>query len=124
MFAKRVSMIVLAMLILLVSCSPSAQNIRGEHWVIFSEKQAEEQQLGTWFLTSDQTSEYWTPSEEDVIAIEDGLIPYLEQSAERFYVRDIPVWERLDEYDRQYIGVIVDNRRIVYANYFCDSVVD
>jgi hypothetical protein len=124
MFTKQVSMFVLAALLLLTSCSSSAQNIKGEHWVIFSETLAEEQQLSTWFLFGDESIEYWTPSEQDVIAIEDGLIPYLEQNAERFYVRDIPVWERLDDYNRQYIGILVDGRRIVYANYFCDSVVD
>jgi hypothetical protein len=124
MFTKQVSMFVLAALLLLTSCSAPAQTIQGEHWVIFSETLAEEQQLGTWFLFGDEPIEYWTPSEQDVIAIENGLVAYLEQNAERFYVRDIPVWERLDDYNRQYVGVIIDNRRIVYANYFCDSVVD
>jgi hypothetical protein len=124
MFTKQVSMFVLAALLLLTSCSAPAQTIQGEHWVIFSETLAEEQQLGTSFLFGDEPIEYWTPSEQDVIAIENGLVAYLEQNAERFYVRDIPVWERLDDYNRQYVGVIIDNRRIVYANYFCDSVVD
>lgn len=121
MFAKRLSIILCATLILLASCSPSAQNIEGENWVIFSEKMAEEQQIGTWFLFDKQTIDYWTPSEEDVIAIEGGLVHYLEQNAEKFYVRDVPVWDRLDEYNRQYIGIIVDDRHIIYANYFCDS---
>jgi hypothetical protein len=61
------------------------------------------------------------PSEADVITIQDGLVSYLEQNSESFYTRDIPIWERMDEYNRQYIGILVDGKRIVYANYFCDS---
>ena len=111
-------------LTMLASCSPASQNVQCENWVIFSEQWAEEQHIGTWAIHSDQTIEYWTPSEEDVIAIEDGLVSYLEDNSENFYVRDIPVWERLNEYNRQYIGILVDGKRVVYANYFCDSVVD
>lgn len=120
----RLLLVVFVLSLFIPACSPSAQNIKGEHWVIFSEKLAEEQQLGTWLMSGNHRIEYWTPSEDDVVAIEDGLVPFLEQNSESFFVRDIPVWERLDEYNRQYIGMLVDGQRIVYANYFCDSVGD
>ena len=124
------------MLQLIISCSPSKQtispstptiasptqtiqNLQGERWVIFPESQAKDQGIATWFLNSGQTAEYWTPSEKDVLALEDGLISYLQNNSDRFY--ETPVWEKLDDYNRQYIGIILEGKRIIYANFFCNS---
>ena len=104
-----------------VACSSAAQPIQGEKWVIFSAKQAREQKLGGWLVTHDQTAEYWTPSEEDVLALENGLGTYLQKNPGRFY-EGTPAWERLDEYNRQYVGMVLDGKQIIYANYFCDSI--
>jgi hypothetical protein len=32
------------------------------------------------------------------------------------------VWERLDEYQRQYIGLERNGKQIIYGNYFCDNM--
>jgi hypothetical protein len=122
MFAKRHRLFVLLALVLLISsCSPSAK-MQGEHWVIFSEKQANEWEIGSWFAQNGETIEYWTPTEENVIAIENELTVFLQENPDHFYNSETPVWERLDEYNRQYIGVMLDDRQIIYANFFCDSV--
>lgn len=105
----------------LVACSSSAQPIQGKQWVIFPAEQAGEQGLGEWLLANGQTVEYWTPSESDILALEDGLAAYLQNSSNHFY-EETPVWERLSEYNRQYIGMVLDGKKIIYANYFCDSV--
>ena len=105
---------------LVVACSSSSQSIQGEQWVVFSAEQASEQSLGDWLVTNNQSPEYWTPSEGDVEALENGLVTFLQSNPESFY-GGTPVWERLDEYNRQYIGMNLDGKRIIYANYFCDS---
>jgi hypothetical protein len=94
--------------------------LQGERWVIFPEALAKEQGSATWFLNSGQTAEYWTPSETDVPAVEKGLVSFLQNNSERFYA-GTPVWEKLDDYNRQYSGIILDGKRTVYANFFCDS---
>ena len=125
MFIKRyfVSLVLSFTFVLqfLLACSASPQPIQGERWVIFSVEQASEQGLGDWLVTNGQTPEYWTPSENDVVALEDGLSAYLQNNPDRFY-EGTPVWERLDDYNRQYIGMVLDGKKIIYANYFCDSI--
>jgi hypothetical protein len=108
---------------LVIACSSPAQNLQGEQWVIFPAEQASEQDLGDWLVGNGQTAEYWTPSEEDVLALEDGLGSFLQQTnSDRFDLQKEPIWKRLDEYNRQYIGIILDGKKIIYANYFCNSV--
>jgi hypothetical protein len=115
---RFISFPILLLLQLVSACSPSAQNLQGERWVIFPAEQAKDQRIGDWFAKNGQT-EYWTPSDKDILALEKGLRAYLQNNPDRFY-EEIPVWERLDEYDRQYIGIVLDGKRIIYANYFCD----
>ena len=103
------------------ACSPTASSLQGEGWVIFPAEQAEEQKLGSWLATGDAEIKYWTPSENDVLALEDGRAAYLQDHADRFY-EGAPAWERLNEYNRQYIGIILGEKKIIYANYFCDSI--
>jgi hypothetical protein len=103
------------------ACSPTASSLQGEGWVIFPAEHAEEQKLGSWLATGDGEIEYWTPSESDVLALEAGRAAYLQDHADRFY-EGVPVWERLNEYNRQYIGIILGEKKIIYANYFCDSI--
>jgi hypothetical protein len=104
-----------------IACSPTSQPVQGESWVIFPAGQARDQGLGEWLAANGEAAEYWTPSENDVLALENGLSAYLQNNPDSFY-KGTPVWERLDEYNRQYIGMILDGRKLIYANYFCDSV--
>jgi hypothetical protein len=109
---------------LFLACSPTAQTapgLQGEPWVIFPPDQAREQGIGDWLVAKGQVTEYWTPSENDILALESGLSSYLQNNPDRFY-ENTPVWERLDEYNRQYIGIVLDQKRIIYANYFCDPI--
>jgi hypothetical protein len=121
MLINRRFIFILVILQLILACSSPAQNLQGERWVILSAEQAQEQSIGTWFMGNGQTMEYWTPVEDDVLTLENGLAVYLQNNPDRFY-GGTPVWERLDEYNRQYIGIILDGKKIIYANYFCDNV--
>lgn len=120
MFINRLLILTVLTLTILASCSPSSQNVQGENWVIFSEKLAEEQGIGSWF-GGNETLEYWTPTEDDVLALQSGLASFLEENPEGFNSQRTPAWERLDEYNAQYIGMELDGRRVIYANYLCDS---
>jgi len=112
-----------ALILQLAACSSPAQSMQGERWVIFAAQQAREQGIGDWFVQNGQTAEYWTPTEESVLALEDGLGPYLQQAnSDRFDGQKAPIWKRMDDYNRQYVGIILDGKKMVYANYFCDSL--
>ena len=106
---------------LIVACSSPAQNLQGEHWTIFPEQQARKLGVAGWVTTSGHTADYWTPAQESVFALEDGVAVFLQENSDRFYEQGTPVWERLDEYNRQYIGLTVDGRKFIYANFFCDD---
>lgn len=124
MLIKRLSVFLLAILILQHSsaCSSPARPPEGERWVIFPAEQVREQGIGDWFIQKGQTAEYWTPSEDDVLKLENGLGSYLQQAySDRFDQQKTPIWERLDEYNRQYIGIVLGGKNMIYANYFCDS---
>ena len=105
-------------LLLQTACAPSTQTVEGEKWIIFSEEQASELGIADGF---GQATEYWSPTEADVRALENGTAAYLQENADYFYPQGIPVWERLNEYNRQYAGLILNGKKFVYANYFCTS---
>lgn len=75
-------------------------------------------------FTADQiaASEYWpnnnhawTPSEADVMALEEQLTGYLQDGHPALL-------QKLESYTRQYWGTITpDGSRAVYANFFCDA---
>ena len=64
---------------------------------------------------------FWTPSVDDVLKLEEGIAEYLSHNPTQFYDQ-APVWERLDEYQRQYIGLERDGGKIIYGNFFCDNL--
>lgn len=106
-----------------IACSSSPESIQDERWVIFTAEQAREQGIGGWFVANGQTAEYWTPAENEVLTLEKGLGTYLQNNPDdRFGNQEAPIWERLDQYNRQYIGIMLDGKQIIYANYFCHSL--
>ena len=123
MITKRFTFGVISVLLVLqiMACSPSAQNVEGEKWVSFSGKQAEKLNIPKSYIEPEGMFEYWSPAESDVNAIENGLASYLQENSDGSSSEGEHVWERLDEYNRQYIGVIIDGQNIVFANFFCDS---
>lgn len=88
-----------------------------QNWVILPGVSAEEVEMATWLFGSD---DFWTPSEDDISAIEEKITDYLKENAEQFYWQP-PVWQQLEAYQRQYIGLVRDGRQIILGNYFCDS---
>jgi hypothetical protein len=87
-----------------------------QNWVIVTRKQAEE--IASWLGGS---GGFWTPSADDIFKLEERLAEYLSQNSSYFY-RQPPVWEQLDEYQRQYIGLERGDRQIIYGNFFCNNL--
>ena len=65
-------------------------------------------------------SEYWTPTAEQVVELESKLSDYLKSTAP---ARAPELWKKLDQYKRQYVGIVVEGRRLIYANFICDGVI-
>lgn len=79
--------------------------------VIFTADQAEQFVFGSFFPNEIQA--YWTPAQADVTALETALIAYLPQA--------VTLSRPLSDYYRQYAGLVLDGRREIYANYFCNA---
>jgi hypothetical protein len=98
-----------------VDMAESPTPVTNQSWVIVTKEQAEE--IASWLGGS---SGFWTPSVDDIIKLEEKIAEYLSQNPSQFYSQP-PVWERLDEYQCQYIGLERGGRRIIYGNYFCEN---
>ena len=94
------------------------QVTESQNWVILTEEQAEEMRLASWLVECDA---FWVPSADDILNLEERLPGYLSQNSHEFN-RQPPVWERLDEYQRQYVGFELGGEQFIYGNYFCHSM--
>jgi hypothetical protein len=110
--------IFLVLILFLVACtSQPAPNAEGGNWVAFSADKAHAAQMLDWLFPRD--AEYWSPTKADVRALESELPAYLQENKSAFYMTDAPVWEQLDKYNRQYVGIVLEGRKVIYASYLC-----
>ncbi len=58
---------------------------------------------------------YWLPSEPDVLKLEAKLPGYLSELAQR------APSARLEEFTRQYVGVVSNGRRLIYGSFLHNS---
>ena len=89
--------------------------------VIFSEENAPDLVAGLDGPDAAEVLEYWTPDEDDVEALEDGIEDYLDTAADDGDVESDLV-DRLPDYVRQYAGIVEDGEELILANFFCDDV--
>jgi hypothetical protein len=65
----------------------------------------------------------WTPTEEDILAMEEGVSTFLIQSENpMFGYSQTPAWERLNEYVRQYYGLTIEGENVIHAEFYCDAL--
>ncbi len=62
---------------------------------------------GTWLLTP-----------KEALLFEAGLQDYLRENPDP---RSPKLWEKLSEYKRQYAGVIVEGKQLIYTSFICNS---
>ncbi len=110
----------LVLILFLAACtSQPAPNAEEESWVAFSADKAQADQMLNWLFPADV--EYWSPTEADVHTLKSRLPAYLQENKSAFYMTETLVWEQLDEYNSQYIGIIFEGRKVIYANYLCGN---
>lgn len=88
--------------------------------VIVPESQAD----GFYFAFFGEHAEgYWTPAEADTRALEAEIVPFLRSLPDGARGGVAPdLWERLPGYGRQYVGIVEDERRLIFASFFCDDL--
>lgn len=65
-----------------------------------------------------EEKESWTPGKDDVLKLEEKIESYLKKAAVK---RSPQLWSKLAPYKRQYLGLMRNNRRVIYVNFFCDA---
>lgn len=120
--------VLLVLILFLTACTSQpaspAPNAEGENWVAFSADKARADQMLDWLFPADADAEYWSPTKADVRTLESGLPAYLQENKSVFYMTDAPIWEQLGEYNRQYVGIVLEGRKVIYASYLCRNETD
>ncbi len=70
-------------------------------------------------MTGRAEGKFWEPARGDVLQFEEGLAGYLREARNE---RSPELWRKLGDYKRQYVGVIEDGRKVIYANFFCSAL--
>lgn len=78
----------------------------------FRAYEAEEEQLAV--FADVHVDDYWTPPEVDTNAMNSVLVRYLESV-------EPELLEKYKGYKHQYFGYIMDGKKYIYGNYFCDD---
>jgi hypothetical protein len=115
-----IALIALGLSTLAASCQPVRPEAPAQHdrnSVIFTAQQTEAERAAIDAGAEDT----WTPTEADVMQLEEDLLPFLRQAEHPWLRPDPPIWERVIDYKRQYLGLIVAGERVVYANFFCSA---
>jgi len=113
---KMIIAINILLMISLGSCNNLPEG--NQNWMIVTKKQADETGMASWLVRSDG---FWIPSADEIIKLEEDLTGYLSQNSSYFFSQP-PAWERLDEYQRQYVGLERESKQIIYGNFFCDNL--
>ncbi len=65
-----------------------------------------------------EEKETWTPGKEAVLKLEERIEAYLKKAAAK---NSPKLWSKLAPYKRQYAGLMRNNRRVIFVNFFCES---
>lgn len=60
----------------------------------------------------------WTPLKDDVLKLEGKIESYLKQAAAK---KSPKLWSKIAPYKRQYVGLVRNNRRVIFVNFFCQA---
>ena len=114
---KNNKIFLVLIILFITACASPARNTESENWIAFSAEKAQADHMLDWLFPGE--AEYWSPTEADVRTLEDGLPAYLQENKSAFYMTDAPVWEQLDEYNSQYVGIVLEGRKVILASYLC-----
>ena len=63
------------------------------------------------------TTEFWTPTNDDVLAAETQIEAYLKTKSKNLRTTDL--WRKLPDYKRQYVGIMVKGHKRIFCRFFC-----
>jgi hypothetical protein len=86
--------------------------------IIFAGASAKQMDLEAIIGFTETINDYWTPSRDDVLAFEEGIGPYLQQAAPQTGPGSL---SDLNEYRRQYVGIVANGQRVIFAVFFCND---
>jgi hypothetical protein len=121
---RRFVPILCSLLLLMLNACDSAPSgntaemveLQGVSAVVLPENIAE----GSLAALGIKTEGLWMPGRADVVSLEIALPAFLQFNAQLFH-QDPPIWERLEGYKRQYIGIIENGKKVILANFFCQA---
>jgi hypothetical protein len=64
----------------------------------------------------------WVPTVEEVRTLEKQLETYLPQQQDVFDGSKTPIAERSPAYKRQYWGILKNEKKAIFANFFCNAL--
>lgn len=111
-----------ALLTALVLPQPSAPQLRRE-WAVVLPADYWPSNAYSWCREAPGRSGYWVPDSETIAALELALAPALNRALEQ-EVKDRDQRPAAAEYYRQYIGIRIGGRQVVYINGFHRSAVE
>jgi len=65
-----------------------------------------------------EEKESWTPDRADVLKLEKRIESFVKKAAAK---RSPNLWTKLATYKRQYIGIMRNGRKVIFANFFCEA---
>jgi hypothetical protein len=96
---------------------PAGIMVRGDGFegVIFP---AEMKALG--FYPDGKQTQYWTPSEANIVEAESKLVAFLQQAEVPKFQKE-KILKNIKTYKRQYVGIVKNGEQDIFINFFCDS---
>lgn len=91
--------------------------------VIINEERGED----FYWITSYTAESFWTPTKEEVLKAEEKLADYLKEAVPNYlqeipkfhvFYKDSTLWQDLPEYNRQYVGIVLNGDRKIWLNFF------
>ncbi|HEX8844193.1 MAG TPA: hypothetical protein VF791_06095 [Pyrinomonadaceae bacterium] len=69
-------------------------------------------------LFQPEVKEFWTPDKVEVLKLERGISAYLKKPESK---ASPGLWSKLMSYKRQYVGIVKNGHKKIFANFFCDA---
>jgi hypothetical protein len=65
-----------------------------------------------------RSDSFWVPTKDQILEAEQAIERYLKDKPP---TRSPKLWQKLTNYKRQYVGIVVDGQKRIYCNFYCGS---
>jgi len=98
-----------------VTVQPSGARLRADRGVILPEREAKNVLTQCTRRVPTEVAAYWTPDQQTIRRLERALAPALQHAIDQEVTSPAP---SVGDYYRQYVGLAIGGRRVVYINGF------